>query len=78
MDEHLIDKANILGFSDGGNIAMAFAIIKEPHTKLIAENIPDSKLVFVKGDHFIANKNPKEFNRIVLDFLKRKTDIWST
>jgi len=55
-----------------------FAIIKEPHTKLIAENIPDSKLVFVKGDHFIANKNPKEFNRIVLDFLKRKTDIWST
>ncbi len=32
----------------------------------------------VKGDHFIANKNPKEFNRIVLDFLKGKTDIWST
>lgn len=26
MDEHQIDKAHILGFSDGGNIAMVFAI----------------------------------------------------
>ena len=26
MDEHKIEKANILGFSDGGNIAMIFAI----------------------------------------------------
>ena len=26
MDEHEIDKANILGFSDGGNIAMIFAM----------------------------------------------------
>ena len=152
MDEHRIDKAHILGFSDGGNIAMVFAIhypdrvgklilnganlnaggvkratqipieigyriaslfakisesakrnaemlglmvndpnvepealrritaktlviagtrdmIKEDHTKLIAENIPDSKLVFIDGDHFIASKRPEEFNRAVLDFL---------
>ncbi len=26
MDEHQIEKAHILGFSDGGNIAMVFAI----------------------------------------------------
>ena len=152
MDEHRIEKAHILGFSDGGNIAMVFAIhypdrvnklilnganlnaggvkrgtqipieigyriaslfakisesakrnaemlglmvndpnvepealrritaktlviagtrdmIKEDHTKLIAENIPDSKLVFIDGDHFIASKRPEEFNRAVLDFL---------
>lgn len=153
MDEHKIGKAHLLGFSDGGNIAMIFAIrypdrvgrlilnganlnaagvkrsvqlpievgyrvakrfsgksesaalhaemlglmvndpnvdpkelgkiraktlviagtndmIKESHTRLIAERIPDSQLVFIKGDHFIANKKPKAFNRAVLNFLK--------
>ena len=152
MDEHQLDKAHILGFSDGGNIAMVFAVhypdrvnklilnganlnaggvkrvtqihieigyrrasifakisesakrnaemlvlmvndpnvepedlhritaktlviagtrdmIKEDHTKLIAANIPDSKLAFIDGDHFIASKRPEEFNRAVLDFL---------
>ena len=153
MDEHGIGKAHLLGFSDGGNIAMVFAIrhpdrvdrlilnganlnaggvkrsiqipieigyriarafsarsdsarrnaemlglmvndpdvspaelagiraktlviagtrdmIRESHTRLIAEGIPDAKLVFVKGNHFIANKCPKEFNGAVLDFLQ--------
>ena len=152
MDEHKIEKANIIGFSDGGNIAMVFAIhypdrvnklvlnganlnaggvkratqipieigyriarffsgksesayrnaemlglmvndpnvepeelrritaktlviagtrdmIKEDHTKLIAENIPDSELAIIEGDHFIASKRPKEFNDVVLGFL---------
>ena len=45
-------------------------MIKEAHTRLIAESIPDARLVFVKGDHFIANRNPAEFNRAVLDFLR--------
>ena len=44
-------------------------MIKEDHTRLIASSIPDSRLVFIKGDHFIANKNPEAFNRAVLDFL---------
>ena len=44
-------------------------MIKEGHTRLIAGSIPDSRLVFIKGDHFIANRNPEEFNRAVLDFL---------
>ena len=153
MDEHHIGKANILGFSDGGNIAMVFAMkypdrvdrlildganldakgvkpsiqipieigycfarlfarkseeaarhaemlglmvndpnvspeelasiqsktlvmagtrdmIKEQHTRLIASHIPDSRLVFIDGDHFIANKCPDAFNRAVLEFLE--------
>ena len=153
MDAHGIEKAHILGFSDGGNIAMIFAMkyperldrlildganldakgvkrsiqipieigyrfaklfagkseearlhaemlglmvndpnvrpeelsairaktlviagtkdmIKEEHTRLIAGNIPDSRLVFIKGDHFIANKCPDAFNRAVLEFLQ--------
>lgn len=154
MDEHRIEKAHLLGFSDGGNIAMVFAIqhpdrvnrlilnganldaggvrrstqipieigyriaklfsaksdsarrnaemlglmvndpnvkpeelkairartlviagtkdmIRESHTRLIAECIPDSELVFIRGGHFIADKNPEEFNRAVLDFLQQ-------
>ena len=153
MDERGIGKAHILGFSDGGNIAMIFALrypervgrlildganlnpagvkrtvqipieigyriasksaaksasarrnaemlglmvndpnvapkelagiqaetlvlagtkdmIKEAHTRLIAKHIPSAKLVFIKGDHFIAAKCPEEFNRVVLDFLR--------
>ena len=152
MDERKIERAHLLGFSDGGNIAMIFAIrhpervnrlilnganmntdgvkrsvqipieigyriaarfsgksdsarlnaemlglmvndpnvkpeelryiraktlvvagtkdmIRESHTRLIAEYIPNSQLVLIKGGHFIAAKNPKEFNRTVLDFL---------
>ncbi|EOS34397.1 alpha/beta hydrolase [Lachnospiraceae bacterium] len=156
MDEHGIHKAHLLGFSDGGNIAMVFAIqhpdrvnrlilnganlnaagvkrtiqipieigyriavrfskksdsarahaemlglmvndpnvkpeelsrvqaktlviagtrdmIKDGHTRMIAANIPGSKLIFIQGDHFIANKNPEEFNRAVMDFLKSQS-----
>ncbi len=46
-------------------------MILEAHTRLIAECIPDSQLVFIKGDHFIANKKPEEFNQAVLGFLGR-------
>jgi len=45
-------------------------MIREAHTRTIAENIPDARLVFVRGNHFIANKHPGEFNRAVLDFLQ--------
>lgn len=154
MNEHHIERSHLLGFSDGGNIAMVFAIrhpervdrlilnganlnaggvrrstqipieigyriakrfsnksdsarlnsemlglmvndpnvdskelkrisaktliiagtkdmILESHTRLIAECIPDSRLTFIRGDHFIANKKPDEFNRVVLDFLNK-------
>ncbi|MBR5559413.1 MAG: alpha/beta hydrolase [Oscillospiraceae bacterium] len=154
MDEHNIPKAHILGFSDGGNIAMLFAqmyperveklilnganldpqgvkplvqlpivlgygllsfislfdkgaipkkellclmvtqphikphqlsslhiptlvvagdrdMIKDSHTRLIAESIPDAQLCILPGSHFVAAENPKAFNRAVLEFLEQ-------
>ena len=153
MDAHQIGKAHLLGFSDGGNIAMLFAMkypdrvnrlilnganldakgvkssvqipieigyriarifarisqaaklnaemlglmvndpnvpseelvkiqaktlviagtkdmIKDEHTRLIAQSIPDAQLVILEGNHFIANKCPQAFNDAVLKFLK--------
>ena len=45
-------------------------MIREEHPRRISAGIPDSKLVFVEGDHFIAAKNPEAFNREVLEFLE--------
>ena len=152
MDAQAIDRADILGFSDGGNIALTFALahpervgrlilnganldpsgvkgavqlpivlgywmasrfakrsprarrnaellglmvnephippedlrglhvptlviagtrdmIKEAHTRLIADSLPGGRLVLVAGDHFIAAREPDAFNRAVADFL---------
>lgn len=44
-------------------------MIKQAHTEMIAENMPNAKLTVIPGDHFIANKNPDEFNQEVEDFL---------
>lgn len=46
-------------------------MIKESHTKEIVKSIPNAKLAIVKGNHFIANKNPRAFNKEVEDFLRR-------
>lgn len=153
MDEHGIQRAHILGFSDGANIAMLFAMrfpqrvnrlilnagnlhpwgvrmrdqlpivigyalcaliakvdskaipkrellglmVNQPHiqpaqlaqigaptlviagtndmiradeTRRIAESIPNARLMILKGDHFLANKNPEAFNEAVLQFLR--------
>lgn len=152
MDEQNIDSAHILGFSDGGNIALSFALkypqrvrklilnganldplgvklhvqipivlgyhlarlfagkrpearkkmellglmvneprfapqdlrrlelpalviagdrdmIRDRHTRLIADSLPNARLAILKGNHFIANQNPEEFNRAVAEFL---------
>lgn len=45
-------------------------MIKESHTKEIAENIPNAKLSIMKGNHFIASKRYVTFNKEVEDFLK--------
>ena len=45
-------------------------MIKESHTREIAENIPNAKLSIIKGNHFIANKRPDAFNREVENFLQ--------
>jgi len=44
-------------------------MIKEEHTKEIASSIPNAKLEIIQGNHFIANKNFKEFNEVVEKFL---------
>ena len=45
-------------------------MIKQSHTKEIAENIPNAKLSIIKGDHFIADKEADRFNKEVEIFLK--------
>ncbi len=45
-------------------------MIKQRHTQSIAQNIPNAKLSIIPGDHFIANKSPKAFNKVVEDFLR--------
>lgn len=45
-------------------------MIKTAHTKLIADHIPNAKLSVIPGDHFVANKNSREFNKVVEDFLQ--------
>ena len=49
-------------------------MIKESHTKEIAQNIPDAKLAIVKGNHFIANKNHQDFNNEIEGFLQTIRD----
>lgn len=44
-------------------------MIKEAHTRLIADSLPGSRLELVAGDHFIAAREPAAFNRAVADFL---------
>ena len=44
-------------------------MIKESHSREIAENIPNAELSIIKGNHFIANKKPITFNREVEKFL---------
>ncbi len=45
-------------------------MIRESHTKEIAENIPNAKLSIIKGNHFIANKRYISFNKEVEAFLQ--------
>ena len=47
-------------------------VIKEKHTRLICENLPDAKLVLIPGDHFIAAKQPDLFNLEVERFLEEE------
>lgn len=47
-------------------------MIKDEHTLLIAHSLPRSQLEVIVGDHFIAAKNPGEFNRAVDKFLTER------
>lgn len=45
-------------------------MIKQSHTELIYNSLPDAELAMIDGDHFIANKEHSKFNKIVHRFLK--------
>ena len=47
-------------------------MIKDSHTRLIADSIKNSRLRIIKGDHFIAAKESESFNAELLDFLLNK------
>ena len=44
-------------------------MIKESHTRLIFNSLPNAQLAILKGDHFVANKNSHAFNAMVKSFL---------
>lgn len=44
-------------------------MIKDAHTRLIAQSIPGAELAIIPGTHFIASRNPGPFNEAVLRFL---------
>lgn len=44
-------------------------MIKEEHTRLIAASIPGSRLAIIPGSHFVAQENPDEYNRTIVEFL---------
>lgn len=46
-------------------------MIKDAHTRLIAESIHGAEMRIIPGNHFIAAKKSADFNRCVLDFLER-------
>lgn len=45
-------------------------MIRQSHTRLISESLPDGRLVLLPGDHFIAAKNAGAFNAAVAAFLR--------
>jgi len=50
-------------------VAGTHDLIKKSHTEKIACALPDARLVFIPGDHFIAAKNAAAFDRAVDQFL---------
>ena len=44
-------------------------MIKDSHTRLIYNSLPNAQLAILEGDHFLANKRPKAFNAMVKCFL---------
>lgn len=45
-------------------------MIRESHTRMIADSLPHASLAILPGDHFLANRHPAAFNQAVDDFLK--------
>lgn len=49
-------------------------MIRADHTRLIAQSLPDSRLVILPGDHFLAAANPAAFNAAVRTFFTETAD----
>ncbi len=45
-------------------------MIREAHTKLIFDSLPNAQLAWIPGDHFIAKRQPDAFNARVDAFLQ--------
>ena len=70
IDEPHIDPASLAALRMPALvIAGTDDMIEDDHTRLIAESIPNARLAFVEGTHFVAAENPDAFNRVVEDFL---------
>jgi len=50
-------------------IAGTHDLIRDSHTRLIAQSLPQSKLVLLEGGHCIAQEKPEAYNQAVLAFL---------
>lgn len=44
-------------------------VIRESHTRLIAQSLPNARLCILPGGHAVAAEDPARFNRVVLEFL---------
>lgn len=66
ISEKDLTKLNLLTMVIVGDDDM----IEEAHSRLIADKLPRSCFTIIKGSHFVARENPKEFNPAVLNFLK--------
>ncbi|MBR5381419.1 MAG: alpha/beta hydrolase [Oscillospiraceae bacterium] len=49
-------------------------MIKESHTRLIASSLPNARLVFLPGSHFIVGERPDEYNAAVERFFEETED----
>lgn len=79
MDKLAIEKAILLGFSDGANIARQFTLEHPDRVRALILNGGNlnpkgvkrsTQLSIIPGNHFIANQEPTAFNREVDRFLE--------
>ena len=69
MDEPHIDTVQLVQL-DMPTLVVAGThdMIREEHTRLIAESIPGAQLRFIEGSHFIAAEDSAAFNRVLDEF----------
>ena len=72
----MVNDPNILAFVSSAKSTMPTLVVcgtkdmmQESRTRMIAENIPNARLVILPGDHFVApNGRPAEFDQVVDEF----------